>query len=198
MNIEFWFDYASTYSYPAAMRIESVAADKNVSIVWRPFLLGAIFNKQGMNDSPFNVYPAKGEYMWKDMARICRDSNLPFSRPVKFPQNGLLAARVTTRFSEAPWVPKFVRLVYSANFEHNQDISSSSVIERCLGAVGADVSLVMREAVTAEAKLMLREQTEEAIERGIFGAPSFYVGSELFWGNERLERAIKWAVEADI
>ena len=196
MKIEFWFDYASTYSYPAAMHIESLAAGKHVGIVWRPFLLGAIFNKQGMNDSPFNINPAKGEYMWNDMARICLDSNIPFSRPKNFPQNGLLAARVTTRFSDAPWISKFVRLVYSANFEHNEDISSPRVIENCLLAVGADVSSVMKEAVSEESKLMLREQTEEAIERGIFGAPSFYVGSELFWGNDRLERSIKWAADS--
>ena len=197
MKIEFWFDYASTYSYPTAIRIESLAASENVGIVWRPFLLGAIFNKQGMNDSPFNIYPAKGEYMWKDMKRICRDLNIPFSHPNIFPQNGLLAARVTTRFSDEPWISKFVRSVYSANFERNEDISSPGVIEDCLLSVGADISSIMKEAVSQESKSMLREQTDEAYERGIFGAPSFYVGSELFWGNDRLERAIKWAAGAE-
>ena len=100
MNIEFWFDYGSTYSYPAAMRIESLLVGKNINVLWRPFLLGAAFKEQGMNDSPFNTYPDKGEYMWRDMKRICSDINIPFNRPKHFPQNGLLAARVTERFSD--------------------------------------------------------------------------------------------------
>lgn len=196
MEIEFWFDYASTYSYPAAMRIESLAASEDVEVVWRPFLLGAIFNKQGMNDSPFNIYPEKGEYMWKDMVRVCRDLHLPFTCPDVFPRNGLLAARVTTRFCRSPWVSKFVRAVYSSNFERNEDIASPGIIENCLASIGVDTTSVLKEAVSPESKEMLRKQTDEAGERGIFGAPSFYVGNELFWGNDRLERAIKWAVDS--
>ena len=196
MEIEFWFDFASTYSYPAAMRIESLAARENIDVVWRPFLLGAIFNGQGMNDSPFNIYPAKGEYMWKDLSRVCGDLQLPFTRPDVFPRNGLLAARVTRRFCDFPWVSKFVRSVYSANFERNEDIASPEIIESCLASIGVDTTSIMKEAVSHESKAMLREQTDEAGRRGIFGAPSFYVGSELFWGNDRLERAIQWAADA--
>jgi 2-hydroxychromene-2-carboxylate isomerase len=195
VRIEFWFDFGSTYSYPAAMRIESLAAKENIDVVWRPFLLGVIFNKQGMNDSPFNIYPEKGEYMWKDLIRICQDLHIPLTRPDVFPQNGLLAARITTRFGDSPWMPSFVRAVYSANFERNEDIASPDVIEKCLASIGEDASLIMKEAVSPETKAMLRERTDEAIDRGIFGAPSFYVGSELFWGNDRLERAIQWAVD---
>lgn len=195
MKIEFWFDFASTYSYPTVMRIESLAANANIDIVWRPFLLGAIFNQQGMDDSPFNIYPVKGEYMWRDLYRICRDMPVPFMRPDIFPQNGLLAARVATRFSSAPWVSDFVRSVYSANFEHNKDISSSLVIENCLVSSREDVPSIMKEAMSQKSKQMLREQTDEASQRGIFGAPSFFVGNELFWGNDRLESAINWATE---
>ena len=195
MKIEFWFDFASTYSYPTAMRIESLAASKNVKIIWRPFLLGAIFSNQGWNDSPFNTYPVKGEYMWKDLGRICVDLEIPFVRPKIFPQNGLLAARVATRFSEAPWVSSFIKSVYAANFEHDEEISSLEVIENCLSCSGENVASVIKAATLPESKEMLREQTDEASKRGIFGAPSFYVGNELFWGNDRLERAIKWAAD---
>ena len=69
--IEFWFDFASTYSYPAVMRVEALAKAKSVDIIWRPLLLGAIFNQYGWNDSPFNIYPIKGQYMWRDLQRIC-------------------------------------------------------------------------------------------------------------------------------
>ena len=195
MKIEFWFDFASTYSYPTAMRIEHLAASKNLKLVWRPFLLGVIFNKQGWNDSPFNIYPAKGEYMWKDLMRVCEDLQIPFTRPNIFPQNGLLAARVATRFSEAPWVSNFIRSVYSANFEHNQEISSADIISSCLDCSGENVGSILNEANSQASKDMLREQTDEAYKRGVFGAPSFYVGNELFWGNDRLERAIKWAAD---
>lgn len=195
MRIEFWFDFGSTYSYPAAMRIESLAASENVDVVWRPFLLGAIFNKQGINDSPFNIYPEKGEYMWKDLIRICQDLHIPLTRPDVFPQNGLLAARIATRFGDSPWMPSFVREVYSANFERNEDIASPDIIEKCLASIGVDAKSIMKEAVSQKTKEMLRERTDEAIDRGIFGAPSFYIGSELFWGNDRLERAVQWAVD---
>lgn len=195
MKIEFWFDFASTYSYPTAMRIEHLAASKNIKITWRPFLLGVIFNKQGWNDSPFNIYPAKGEYMWKDLMRVCEDLQIPFKRPTIFPQNGLLAARVATRFSESPWVSNFIRSVYSANFEHNQEISSPDIISSCLVCSGENVGSILNESNSQASKDMLREQTDEAYKRGIFGAPSFYVGNELFWGNDRLERAIRWATD---
>jgi hypothetical protein len=92
--MNFWFEFASTYSYPAAMRIEALAAERGVDVRWRAFLLGPIFRAQGWNDSPFNLYPAKGRYMWRDLERICSAQGIPFNRPSVFPRNGLLAARV--------------------------------------------------------------------------------------------------------
>ena len=91
---EFWYEFASTYSYPAAMRVAGLAESRGVTLAWRPFLLGPIFAAQGWRDSPFNIYPAKGRYMWRDMERICDALELPLKRPDPFPQNSLLAARV--------------------------------------------------------------------------------------------------------
>lgn len=193
--IEFWFDFASTYSYPAAMRIESVAKANGVYIVWRPFLLGAIFNKQGLRDSPFNANPDKGVYMWRDLERVCKTHNITLNRPSTFPQNGLLAARIVSHFSNEAWIPEFVRAIYMANFAHNRDITSSETICHCLPNQ-LDAEDIIARATSPESKLQLRKQTEEASEKKIFGAPSFYVGDELFWGNDRLEQAIAWAVQA--
>ena len=92
--LEFWFEFASTYSYPAAMRIEALGARAGVAIAWRPFLLGPIFQAQGWNDSPFNLYPAKGRYMWRDLERLCEKHGLPYARPTIFPQRSILAARL--------------------------------------------------------------------------------------------------------
>ena len=92
--VDFWFDFASSYSYPAAMRADALAAKSGVAIRYRPFLLGPIFKAQGWDTSPFNIYEAKGRYMWRDLERLCADLGIPFQRPSPFPQNSLLAARV--------------------------------------------------------------------------------------------------------
>jgi 2-hydroxychromene-2-carboxylate isomerase len=194
MQLSFWFEFASTYSYPAAMRIEALAAQRGVKVDWRAFLLGPIFRDQGWNDSPFNIYPAKGRYMWRDLDRICTAHGIPMRRPSQFPRNGLLAARVACWFAEAPWLPDFVRAVYRANFAEDRDISSPEVVARCLSVAGGDPAALIEEAQSAAVKERLRSNTEEAIALGIFGAPSLTVGSELFWGHDRIEDALRWAV----
>ena len=84
-RIDFWYEFASTYSYPAAMRIEALARPAGVAVRWRPFLLGPLFFEQGWRDSPFNIYPVKGRYMWRDLERTCEALGLPLQRPQPFP-----------------------------------------------------------------------------------------------------------------
>jgi 2-hydroxychromene-2-carboxylate isomerase len=193
-SIEFWFEFASTYSYPAALRIEGLARARGVSLLWRPFLLGPIFRSQGWDDSPFNLYPAKGDYMWRDLERICAHEAVPFRRPTRFPQNGLRAARVACCFAREPWIGAFVRAVYHANFADDRDISDPAVLEDCLTSLGQPAQDVLASAETTQSKDRLRAQTAAAASCGIFGAPSFLVDGELFWGNDRLEAALAWAV----
>lgn len=188
--LQFWFDLASTYSYPAAMRIESLAGSSGVRVCWRPFLLGPIFRNQCWSDSPFNVYPAKGRYMWEDMGRVCRRLGIPFRRPSVFPRNSVLAARVACRFQEESWLPEFVRRVYGANFAEDRDIASEAVVGGILESMGV-AGDALEVATSPAGKEKLRSQTQEAMDLGIFGAPTFMVGGEMFWGNDRLE----WAVE---
>src|ERR1700688_4325620 len=111
----FWDDFARTFSYPAAARIEACAAEAGVALAWRPFLLGPIFAQQGWLDSPFNIYPAKGRYMWRDLQRICQAQGLPLKRPEPFPQNSLLAARVALAL-DGKARAEFSRQVYAAEF----------------------------------------------------------------------------------
>ncbi len=192
--VEFWFEFASTYSYPAAMRVETLAQAAGVALRWRPFLLGPIFGSQGWNDSPFNLYPIKGKYMWRDLERICAREGLPLTLPpLRFPQNGLKAARLTLAGEADGWAPDFVRAVYAANFAQQKGIADDTVLGAILNNLGIDPAAAAAAASTSENKERLKKQTEEAIARGIFGAPSFTVGSELFWGNDRLEDAIAWA-----
>jgi len=192
-TLDFWFEFASTYSYPAAARIADLAGRAGVRVNWRPFLLGPIFGSQGWNDSPFNIYPVKGRYMWRDLERVCARLEVPFRHPSQFPRNGLLAARVACANAAEPWAPDFVRAVYRANFAEDRDIARPEVVAGVVGSLGLQPDQVLEAAQTPAAKQRLREQTDEAIRLGVFGAPTFIVGGELFWGNDRLEDAIAWS-----
>jgi 2-hydroxychromene-2-carboxylate isomerase len=191
--VEFWFEFASTYSYPAAMRIEGLGRAAGVVLTWRPFLLGPIFAAQGWRDSPFNIYPVKGRYMWHDLERTCARLGVPVRRPSQFPRSGLLAARVATAAAGTVWGAEFARRVYQANFVDDRDIAEPAVIGDVLAALGLDADAWLLRANDAAVKQQLRATTDEAVALGIFGAPTMRVGDELFWGNDRVDEAIAWA-----
>jgi 2-hydroxychromene-2-carboxylate isomerase len=192
--LDFFFEFASTYSYPAALRIGAVARTAGVTVRWRPFLLGPIFRTQGYDTSPFNVHEAKGRYMWRDLARTCENLGLPFRRPEPFPQNGLLAARVAYVGLDEDWGEAFCRAVFTAEFGQGLEIGSEAVIRDLLVGLAQQPDAILARARSDEIKTRLRATTEEAQRLGIFGAPNFVVGDELFWGNDRLEQAICYAV----
>ena len=193
-SLDFWLEYASSYSYPAAERIDALARAAGVTIRWRPFLLGPIFLSQGWSTSPFNIYPHKGQYMWRDLERICASLGLAFQRPEPFPQNSVLAARVALIGFDDGWGENLSRAVYRAEFADGRDIADAAVIADILGRLKLDAAAVLERAQTPENKARLRGETEEAQRIGIFGAPSFVTADgELFWGNDRLEAALAWA-----
>ncbi len=196
-TLHFWFEFASTYSYPAAMRIEAAAKAKGVAIEWRPFLLGPIFASQGWQDSPFNLYPVKGAYMVRDLERTCAALDLPFVLPKPFPQNTLLCARIACALEGAPRA-RFAQAVYALEFGEGRTISDPLNAAEALRRAGLDVALVER-AQDEDVKAALRAATEEAQALGIFGAPSFVCDDgELFWGNDRLDDALDWAVKGKL
>jgi 2-hydroxychromene-2-carboxylate isomerase len=197
--LEFWYEFGSTYSYPAAMRIERLADKAGVGLRWRPFLLGPIFKAYGWNDSPFNIFEAKGRYMWRDLTRICEGERIPLKLPpVRFPQNGLKAARLALVGEGDGWTPAFTRAVFLANYAEQKDISDEETLGAILATLGVDADAALAEASTLPIKDRLKQQTEEAAARGIFGAPSFTIGDELFWGNDRLEAALAWATAYNV
>ncbi|WP_319546166.1 2-hydroxychromene-2-carboxylate isomerase [Ruegeria conchae] len=191
-TLQFWFDFASTYSYLSAMRIQQAAAEKRVAVEWHPFLLGPIFAEQGWNNSPFNLYPAKGRYMWRDMERLCAARDLPFQQPKNFPQNSLQAARLALAIGSTNQRGAFVRAVYSAQFGAGQDISDLRVLADCLAMSGVSQD-VMEQIGSPQIKSALFEQVDRAKALHIFGAPSFITKDELFWGDDRLDDAISFA-----
>jgi len=193
-TIEFWFDFASTYSYPAAMRMEAEAHARGVMVEWRPFLLGPVFGAQGMKDSPFNLFPTKGQYMIRDLQRICAELDLPFMLPTPFPQNSLLCARIATALEGAPR-QRFTQAAYSLEFGEGRAISDPLNAAEALRRAGLDTAIVEK-AQEESVKMALRASTDEAMQKGVFGAPSFLTpDGELFWGNDRLEAALDWAVK---
>jgi len=195
--LDFWFDFASTYSYLAAMRIGTLAQDAGVRVRFRPFLLGPIFKAQGWNTSPFNLYPAKGRNMWRDLERSCAELKLPFRRPDPFPQNSLLAARVALAALDQPWGEDFCRALFCAQFAEGRRIDDAAAVGDVLANLKTEPQPVLAAAQSDAIKARLRAQTEEAQRLGVFGAPTFTTADgELFWGNDRLEPALRWAKTA--
>ncbi|AHV91255.1 2-hydroxychromene-2-carboxylate isomerase [Bordetella holmesii] len=167
--VQIWFDFASPYSYLAMARVHVLASQAAVLYELQPFLLGPIFQAQGWNDSPFRLYPGKGAYMMRDIARLA-----------------LLG-------KSQPWGLDFCQAVFGANFAQDRDIQDEDVMREILQNLGLDATDWIARAKTEATKEALRQQVDRARQHGIFGAPTFLVGDEMFWGNDRLEDALQWA-----
>ncbi|WP_345815054.1 2-hydroxychromene-2-carboxylate isomerase [Paraburkholderia sp. PREW-6R] len=191
-ELELWFDFGSNYSYLSVMRIEALAGAQRVRIAWRPFLLGPIFRALGFDNSPFVLQKEKGAYVWKDMERQCRKYGLALTRPTTFPRAALLATRVAVVGTDRPWIGAYCRAIMQMNFVHDRDIGSLDVVSEVLEELALPAGQIIADAQSEANKLHLRKQTDEAAARGVFGAPTFFVGDEMFWGNDRLEDALDY------
>ncbi|MGN5353539.1 2-hydroxychromene-2-carboxylate isomerase [Ralstonia sp. L16] len=191
--VEFWFDFASNYSYLSVMRIEAAAAQLGVRVVWKPFLLGPIFQSLGWASSPFVLQRAKGHYVWQDMARECTKHGLPWTQPSTFPRASVLPLRVALLGVDTPWIGAFCQRIMLRNFAQNRDIHTPGAVAEELTALGLPADAILAQAQSDASKPHLREQTHAAQIRGIFGAPMFFVGDAMFWGNDRLDDALACA-----
>jgi 2-hydroxychromene-2-carboxylate isomerase len=191
--IEFWFEFGSIYSYLSVMRIEGEARRHGVRIIWRPFLLGPIFRALGMQHPPFVLQKEKGAYVWRDIIRQCRKFGLQWTQPSAFPRLGVLPLRIALLGADQPWVGEVCRQVMQLNFVRDQDINQPESMTQILIDLGLPAVGIVRQAQSEPVKNRLREQTELAQTRGIFGAPTFFVGAEMFWGNDRLDDALSLA-----
>lgn len=192
-SIEFWFDFSSVYSYLSAMRIEPLARSFEVAVQWKPFLLGPIFKSLGWSTSPFLLQPQKGAYMWRDIERLCGKYGLAWQRPRDFPRRTLLATRVALLAENEPWMGEFCRRIMQMIFAADRNVETPEAVGEALDGLAHDTASLLARAPLEDTKAQLRQQTEEARIRGIFGAPTFFVGREMFWGNDRLEDAFAFA-----
>lgn len=177
MNIEFFFDVGSPYSYLAATRIDAIGHRVGLPVRWRPFLLGGVFRSVG--NQPPAILPARAPYLLQDLHRWSRYYGEPFAFPSSFPMNSLLAMRVLTAVPEAGRAEASLAL-FRAYWVDNKDLTRPEVIARLLGE--APVVAAVDPGIKAE----LRATTDEAVERGAFGAPTVFLGEEMFFGNDRL------------
>jgi len=194
-EIEFWFEFGSNYSYLSVMRIEDAARSHGVRIAWKPFLLGPIFRAMGMETSPFLLQKEKGAYVWRDMVRQCRKYGLRWTQPSTFPRRAVLPMRIALLGADAPWIGAFCRAVMELNFALDQDIDQPERLASILMELELPAAEILDRAETEPVKAELRQQTDAARRKGIFGAPTFFVGTEMFWGNDRLDDALILAAE---
>ena len=192
--VEFWFEFGSNYSYLTVMRIEDLVRRAGLRLAWKPFLLGPIFRELGFEAAPFVQQKEKGEYAWRDVARRAAKYGLAFRHPSEFPRQNVLPLRVVLAWADAPWIGEFCRRIMLRNWVRDLEIASEEGVLEALSGLVDDPQAALAAAVSEVNKLALREQTAEARRRGVFGAPTFFVGDEMFWGDDRLEDAIGFAL----
>jgi 2-hydroxychromene-2-carboxylate isomerase len=188
--MQFWYDFASPYSWLAAERLASI---REIAVEWLPFIIGPILRLRPDNPSPLqNAPPAQRAYRRRDVERLAAKQGLPLRRPSNYPRNGLLGARVC-RVVPVDQRPALTLAIYRASFVEDREIADMDVIRDVLMRSGFDAEAMLKAALADDNKKALGADVERAIALGIFGAPSFIVGGELFWGNDRLDLALDWA-----
>ena len=192
-SMEVWIEYSSTYSYLTVARIGALAAQRGVTLDWQPFFLPPVRDHHGLG-FPFPEDSAKTAYMWRDLERRAATLGLPYRRPTVYPVNSLPTARVALAGKREGWCQRFTEEVFRLHWTEGCLIGTDDNLQRALSGLGLDPAAVRELANSPENKEALKAQTPRAIERGIFGAPSFVTGGELFWGDDRLEAAVEWAV----
>ncbi|NQD91656.1 2-hydroxychromene-2-carboxylate isomerase [Pseudomonas sp. CrR25] len=184
-QVEFFFDFGSPTSYLAWTQLPRIAAAAGAEILWRPMLLGGVFKATG-NQSPVAV-PAKGRYMLQDLARFARRYAVPMTFNPCFPINTLPLMRGAAGYLDTPRFQPYLKAIFEALWVHQQHLGKPEVLSEVLTAAGFDPAEFARLVSDEAVKQRLKAITEEAIERGVFGAPSFFVGDELHFGQDRLD-----------
>ena len=182
-TVEFFYDFVSPYSYLASTRVEEVARRAGATVRFRPFLLGGVHKATG-NHAPVET-PAKFRWVQVDVARWAKRLAVPIAFPVRFPFSTVLAMRCALAAEKEGKLVPFTHAAYRAAWAEQRDLSTPEVLAEVATSVGLDGTALV--AAAPEYKAALAAQTDEAVRRGAFGAPAFFVGDQLFVGNDRLD-----------
>jgi len=183
-QVEFFFDYGSPFSYLADTQLAPLAQRTGATIVYRPMLLGAVLKETG-NASPMTV-PAKGRYMGMELQRWAKHYSVPFAANRFFPINTMKLMRGAVAAQQAGCFAEYHRVIYPAFWRESANLGDQDVIRSVLTKAGLNGDLILTRIEEPSVKEQLRLNTDEAVRRGVFGAPTFFVGEEMFWGNDRL------------
>jgi 2-hydroxychromene-2-carboxylate isomerase len=186
--VEFYFDFSSPYGYLASTQIDALAARHGRAVVWKPFLLGAAFKMTGQR--PLTEQPLRGAYAEHDFTRSARLLGVPFRMPAKFPFLALAAGRAFYWLEGDERAPLLAKTVYHAAFGEGRDVAQASAVAELAKPLG--IEDLERAIERPEIKARLREVTDEALARGVFGSPFFFVDGEPFWGHDRLDHVERW------
>jgi 2-hydroxychromene-2-carboxylate isomerase len=185
-EVEFLFDYGSPFSYLANLQIEGFAKRNGAAVTYTPILLGAVLKATG-NASPMTV-PAKGRYMATELRRWAARYGVAFKpNPHGFMSNTLRLMRGAVAAQITGWFSLYHPAIYRAIWAEGQNLGDDTVLRKVLEKVGVPATELMANIERQEVKDRLRQNTDRAVERGVFGAPTFFVGDEMFWGNDRFD-----------
>ncbi len=186
-QVEFFFDFGSPTSYLAYTQLPKIAAEHGAEILWRPVLLGGVFKAAG-NQSPVLV-ALKGVWMWGDMDRWARRYGVPLVKNPHFIINTLTLMRgaVGLQMRQPARFRSYVDLMFHAMWVEPRNLGDAAVVAATLDKAGFDPAAIAALAGDAEVKAKLIDVTDQAVKRGVFGAPTMFVGNEMFFGQDRLD-----------
>ena len=184
-RLEYFFDYVSPFSYMADTQLAALAERTGAEIVYRPFFLGGVMNLS--KNSPPVTVPNKGRYMFADITRWARRYGIELNPNPHFPVNTLSAMRAAIAALDDPRFPAFHQAMYRGAWVEGKNLADEQVLGAAINAAGLDSARILARAKEQDVKDTLKRNSEEAVERGSFGAPTFFVGDEMFWGNDRLD-----------
>lgn len=191
-DIDFWYSIGSTYSYLTIMRLAEVERETGISFRWRPYNVRHVMVSQ--NNVPFKDKPVKTAYMWRDIERRAARYRLAPKLPAPYPLAGLvLANQVAILGVEREWHRDYTRATYRRWFEGGEPAGEDPNLSASLREIGCDPAEILKEAQSERIVEALAAETEEAMRLNVFGAPTFVVDGEVFWGDDRVDDAIAWA-----
>jgi 2-hydroxychromene-2-carboxylate isomerase len=186
-TFEFWFDFGSPATYLAWTQLDKMEKETGAVAHYKPMLLGGVFQATG-NHSPATI-PAKGKYTFVDFTRYAKRYGVPLNMNPYFPINTLLLMRgaIGLQMTDEPRFKDYCRAVFHAIWIDSLNLNDPTIVAQALQKAGFDVNQLLALANDQATKDALKAATQTAVERGVFGAPTFFVGKEMFWGQDRIE-----------